>query len=173
MKSSEKIPKRSPVTSPEISRIGAIYFVLAPKRKNRARVIWAIVLARDPVRLIPIVLILANCRSLVNSLSVLFNNEYNAIIAIADENEPAAENKKMYEKRVPEIIPCAVILKAAKSKTFLLGSRKRARITGKFERPRRRNGNGFGIAFSIVERKRQRAARKGTSFSSVCLYFII
>lgn len=37
---------------------------------------------------------------------------------------------------------------------------------GRFARPNRKNGNGFGMAYSTAERKRQSAAKKEIKYES-------
>lgn len=78
----------------------------------------------------------------------------------ADEKDPAAEKINTYEKIVPEIIPWAIILKKTTRAISLFVRMESERIIGRFVSPSRRNGSGFGMAYSTAERKRQSAEKK-------------
>ena len=68
---------------------------------------------------------------------------------------------------MPVIRACPIILSSISLYISREGRRKKATITGRLARPSRRNGSGFGIAYSTAARNRHRAARKGRSFLSV------
>lgn len=114
---------------------------------KRATKSWARLFASAPERLIPTELIFER------------KTAFARIITKAEENEPAAEKTKMYEKIVPEITPWATILKRTTSAISRFLRTESDKITGRFASPRRRNGSGFGIAYSIAERKRQSAEK--------------
>lgn len=152
LKSSVKIPSALPVTNPVIKSIGAMYLAFWPKRMKRATKSWARLFASAPERLIPTELIFER------------KIEFARIIINAEEKEPAAENRKMYEKSVPEITPWAITLKKTTRAISCFFKVERERITGRFASPSLRNGSGFGIAYSTAERKRQSAEKKVISF---------
>lgn len=140
------------MTNPVIKSIGAMYLAFWPNRKSLAMQSWAKLFDKVPARLIP------------NALIFDLNNLLARIMTKAEEKEPAAENRKIYEKSVPEITPWATTLKKttrAISRFFKIESE---RITGRFASPSLRNGSGFGIAYSTAERKRQIAEKKVISF---------
>lgn len=146
------MPSKVPVTNPVIKRIGAMNFAFWPKRMKRATKSWARLFASAPERLIPTELIFER------------KTAFARIITNAEENEPAAEKTKMYEKIVPEITPWATTLKRTTSAISRFLRTESDKITERFASPRRRNGSGFGIAYSIAERKRQSAEKNVMSF---------
>jgi hypothetical protein len=87
-------------------------------------------------------------------------------------NEPAAEKTKIYEKSVPDINPCPKTLKITTRNVSLLVIFSSERRIGRLASPRRRNGSGFGIAYSIADRKRQRAVKKDSNLVLFSAYIL-
>lgn len=159
MKILQKMPRATALTSPEPSSTGAMNFVFSPKMIKRATASCARLFPKAPARHRPIA---EKCLDFPNKKKK--NNIVNPLA-----KEPAAEKTKIYEKRVPEINPCARTFKKMRSKvSFLLKTERESRI-GRFAKPKRRNGNGFGIAYSTAERNMQRAAKKEISFTRFSL----
>ena len=79
---------------------------------------------------------------------------------------PPAEKSTIYEKRVPDTMDCPKTLTKTSKKYCRALSKKRAKIIGRFARPSLIKGSGFGTAYSTADKKIQRAAKKGTRFSS-------
>src|SRR5690554_4233932 len=77
-------------------------------------------------------------------------------MARAEAKLPPAENKIIYEKRVPEMSACPrTFIKTSKKYSRVL-SKKRAKMMGAFARPSRIKGSGLGIEFSTAAKKKQR-----------------
>lgn len=152
LKISVKIPSRSPVMNPLIKRMGAMNLVFSPKRKKRAAASCARLFPKAPAKLIP------------NALTLFLKMSFTKIIMNADEKEPAAEKMNMYEKSVPVITPCEIILKRTTRKISFFLRTESESIIGRFVSPSLKKGSGFGIAYSTAERKRQRAEKKASSF---------
>ncbi len=107
-------------------------------------------LARAPAELIP--------------TRVMFDRitEERKIITIPLAMDPAAENRKIYEKRVPVISPWPNILRNTRRiVSFDLKTSSETR-TGRLASPSLKKGKGFGIRYSTVEKKIQKAAKRAT-----------
>ena len=141
-------PKHSPVTKPEINSTGAMYSTAFPKSKKFDSAICAAVFANAPAKLTP------------TQLTCRFALRCNTSIAAAEANEPAAENKKIYEKRVPVIKPCPSILSSTKSKISFAPNTYKASTSGIFASPKRIKGSGLGITYSTADKKRHSEAKK-------------
>ena len=139
-----------------------MYFVFSPKRKNFAKKSCENVLASEPIKLSPIAEIFKNFRSLVELSPFVIKKRI--CIASAEEKELTPENKKMYEKIVPEIIPCKTTLNKTRKKTSRFLNKKSEKITGKFASPSLKKGSGFGIAFSMVAKNKHNATKKEINF---------
>lgn len=150
----ENRPRIKPVTRPLIKRTGAIYFVLSPKIIRRATPICAMLLASAPARHKPTA---DRCFDLPSAM-------YSTSISMPLAKEPAAENTKIYEKKVPEINPCARTLRRIRNRVSRFLNRESDSKTGRFASPSRKNGSGFGIAYSTAERNIHKAAKNDISF---------
>lgn len=129
-----------------------MYLTFAPNKKNLARKSCAKLFDSTPARLVP--------KALIFDL----NKRHTKTITKAEEKEPAAESKKIYEKTVPEIMLWAATLKKTTRAISWFFNIEMERITGRFASPSLRNGSGFGIAYSTAERKRQSAEKKVINF---------
>lgn len=73
---------------------------------------------------------------------------------------PKREYKKMYEKNVPLIKLWKITFRKTKKKYSFFLSLNKPKIKGIFAKPRRKNGSGFGIAYSIIEKNIHKADEK-------------
>ena len=74
------------------------------------------------------------------------------------------EKMLIYEKIVPEMIPCTITFSVASRIICQMFIESKAIRIGKFASPMRKKGIGFGIAHSSVERNIQRAVKKASFF---------
>ena len=91
--------------------------------------------------------------------------------------EPDKLNRMMYEKRVPLTRACIKIFSKINVRISLTLSFLIDMSMGKFARPRRKKGRGFGIAYSTTDRNMQMAAKNEilsigkTFFSDIRIIF--
>ena len=60
---------------------------------------------------------------------------------------------------MPEIKPCTKVFITTKSATFLSFSLEKANKIGRFAKPSRKKGKGFGMAYSTMDKKRHNAEK--------------
>jgi hypothetical protein len=85
---------------------------------------------------------------------------YRSSIKLPPEKDPTKENKKTYENKVPEIIPCPKTFRKI-SKKYCLGFKIKSETKiGRFAKPSRIKGTGLGIKYSILDKNKQNAPNK-------------
>lgn len=83
--------------------------------------------------------------------------------------EPERLNKSIYENKVPLTNACTKIFTRISTRISVGRNFFNDKSMGRFARPKRKKGSGFGIAYSIDDKNMHRAARKEICSIEKCL----